>query len=868
MGQYVRTTTVDSGPTGDSTKQAVLDVDTDLTGIVAAYNAHDTATTSVHGFTGTKTGSGAMVGATSPTLVTPTIGVATATSINKVAITAPATSATITMTDGKTLSVTNTLTFSGTDSTVMTFPSTSATIARTDAANTFTGHQTIEGVTSTGATGTGNLVFSASPTFTGTVTIPTPFTIGAVSMTATGTQLNYLAAATGTTGTTSTNLVFSTSPTLVTPTLGVATATSINKVTITAPATSATLTIADGASLITSGAYSITLTATNTTSVTLPTSGTLVSSVTTGNGVSATNTAGALAFTLGAITPTTVNGVTISGAGSLDVASGKTLNVDDDCTFTKGLTVTTNAGTLAFSAASKTLTVAESLTTPAVTGAGEIPYGSAANVLSSLAAGSDGQVLVSNGAAAPGWEYRPLQNLLTNSQFIAASGSTLVEAVSGAAPVTDGANAVLAAGNTLLINGGIDSAVGAEWTTTNSSALSSVGGGKTGNCLKLANPVGAGYANASQVATTVVGKLYMVSAWVYEGDLGGTVTLRAGRTANGTQYGYLSITPTATWTQYTIVFKATTTTSYVSMDNDGSSTANKYTLWDSITLHEVTPGYVAADPVCFDGWRKTGSASEPDVWRQHKDATYTKEGSFYSVKITAPAQDDTSVFYPESAVGLLEEYRYKFAGKTVTFGAWVWSASACKLCVSETDQYIDNNAIATVTYSAGSAWEWKEVTATFSATPAKVHFFLWLPTGATAYFSQPMLVFGSSIGRGNYQPIPNEVIWLQDEVYLLQDVATPAAGTFNVEALSSGKIAKGAKGIHLSLWGTNTAAAKYIQMYPGGSNYGGVTLMSQVANVRVAINGSLGLDSNGDFYYSPEDANWSAVRIMVNAIQT
>ena len=35
---------------------------------------------------------------------------------------------------------------------------------------TFTGHPTIEGVTATGSTGTGNLVFSASPTFSGTVT--------------------------------------------------------------------------------------------------------------------------------------------------------------------------------------------------------------------------------------------------------------------------------------------------------------------------------------------------------------------------------------------------------------------------------------------------------------------------------------------------------------------------------------------------------------------------------------------------------------------------------------------------------------------------------------------------------------------------
>lgn len=50
---------------------------------------------------------------------------------------------------------------------------------------------------------------------------------------------------TGTAG----SVVFSTSPTLTTPTLGVASATSINKVAITAPATSATLTIPDGVTL-------------------------------------------------------------------------------------------------------------------------------------------------------------------------------------------------------------------------------------------------------------------------------------------------------------------------------------------------------------------------------------------------------------------------------------------------------------------------------------------------------------------------------------------------------------------------------------------------------------------------------------------
>lgn len=110
----------------------------------------------------TSTGSGSLVLSTSPVLTTPAIGVAAATSINKVAITPPATSATLTIADGKTLTannsltlagvdaktltVNNSLTLAGTDATTMTFPSTNATLARTDAAQTFTGNQTFNGV--------------------------------------------------------------------------------------------------------------------------------------------------------------------------------------------------------------------------------------------------------------------------------------------------------------------------------------------------------------------------------------------------------------------------------------------------------------------------------------------------------------------------------------------------------------------------------------------------------------------------------------------------------------------------------------------------------------------------------------------------
>ena len=74
----------------------------------------------------TNTGTGNNVLATSPTLTTPNIGAATATSVNGLTITSS--TGTLTVTNGKTLSASNTLTLAGTDSTTMTFPPTSSSI--------------------------------------------------------------------------------------------------------------------------------------------------------------------------------------------------------------------------------------------------------------------------------------------------------------------------------------------------------------------------------------------------------------------------------------------------------------------------------------------------------------------------------------------------------------------------------------------------------------------------------------------------------------------------------------------------------------------------------------------------------------------
>jgi hypothetical protein len=78
----------------------------------------------------------------------------------------------------------------------------------------------VNGVTSAIQTQLNTKAPTASPTFTGTVTIPTPFTIGAVSVTATGTELNYVDGVTSAIQTQLNLKAPSISPSFTTPALG------------------------------------------------------------------------------------------------------------------------------------------------------------------------------------------------------------------------------------------------------------------------------------------------------------------------------------------------------------------------------------------------------------------------------------------------------------------------------------------------------------------------------------------------------------------------------------------------------------------------------------------------------------------------
>ena len=121
-----------------ATATNALTIGTGLSG--TSFNGSSAVTIAIDSTVATLTGTQTLTNKTltSPTLTTPALGVATATSINKVAFTAPATGSTLTIADGKTLTSSNSLTFTGTDATSFAFPGTSGTVVTLAATQTLT----------------------------------------------------------------------------------------------------------------------------------------------------------------------------------------------------------------------------------------------------------------------------------------------------------------------------------------------------------------------------------------------------------------------------------------------------------------------------------------------------------------------------------------------------------------------------------------------------------------------------------------------------------------------------------------------------------------------------------------------------------
>lgn len=428
-----------------------------------------------------------------------------------------------------------------------------------------------------------------------------------------------------------------------------------------------------------------------------------------------------------------------------------------------------------------------------------------------------------------------VENLLDNSGFGVWSNSTLENV-----------------GSALIVNGGFDSDT-SSWVDFNAT-LTSIAGGQAGNCLEITRVSGSAQ-SANQLITTTVGKLYKITGYVKSGTSGDEPYEIRDAAGNALVSGITS----GSWVAWEIVREADSDLTTLKLVKE-SSTAGTM-LFDTIVFYEVTPGCVAADTKGPDGWYKVSGGA---VSRTYFGST-TKNGSVYALKLTSSGSVNQDLTWPLSDIRNTRDFTTKFNGRTVTMGAWVLTDAAGQVKINVREEPTNNFSNANV----GTAWEWLEKTYTFGANPAFIMFGFWVANAKTVYISQPMLVFGSHIGEGNYSPKPSEVIWFENRKILTgySNVTISANAAINLEAQSDGAIPKGIKAIYAVIQGESVSVEKYLRLNKDSSvaEYG-IIVFSQVANTIMSVGGWQACDLNGDVYLSRNDT-FNNAQINIVGIQ-
>ncbi len=447
-----------------------------------------------------------------------------------------------------------------------------------------------------------------------------------------------------------------------------------------------------------------------------------------------------------------------------------------------------------------------------------------------------------------GIEAMPVaQNLLTNSDFGIWSNSGLAQGA-GSGRQTDF--------NVSNLYTDADGSTFASWTMTDATMTDA-------GANLLITETGATQSGWVDVASLVVGKLYKVSiitangtgAWSADHDLavgasGGGGTIVA--TLEGLVAG-----------AHGLIFKATATTHSINLLNLDLGVGETLNI-TSIYVDEVIPGCVGADALGPDGWYKK---SGMEIFRQHNDGgTLTKDGSFYSGKMDSLAAGDY-LRWPLSVIETLAEHYQRFAGRMVTFGAWVYATTASHafLQLVDSDTTDDDQSSDSSSYhTGGSTWEWLEVTMIVSATTTEFRCSFCFDSTTVAYISQPMLVFGSSIGEGNFSRPSGEVIDLEAITRAINNGAF-LNETINIEARTSGKIPKDVKGLFMIYLATPDAANRLIQFDTGANTprslidySNGNQTYGNSFRTDLAVDGTLRTQKSG---------TWSAVSLEIIAVE-
>ncbi len=286
------------------------------------------------------------------------------------------------------------------------------------------------------------------------------------------------------------------------------------------------------------------------------------------------------------------------------------------------------------------------------------------------------------------------------------------------------------------------------------------------------------------------------------------------------------------------------------------------------SCYEITPCCTAGDAVAFDYWDKDTTI---DIYREYS-GTNSHDGSFYGLKMVPTTAADF-VQWPHASIQARGEHVDQFKGRPVTFGAWVKTSTAshARLWLSGS---VGNTYSA---YHQGDGnWEWLEVTQEFDqATTYAIARVVTTVVGdvdgtTIVYVSQPMLIFGWSLGEGMYQPRPQETIWF--DKYITSKMFHTISGwsntggwvTLNLEADSDGVIPKGVKAVGAYIAANDLlSAGNNVYMIFKGKTTSNEFLLSAAGITNDASRreylGLMGCDLYGDLAYwiQPSGAgNW------------
>lgn len=284
----------------------------------------------------------------------------------------------------------------------------------------------------------------------------------------------------------------------------------------------------------------------------------------------------------------------------------------------------------------------------------------------------------------------------------------------------------------------------------------------------------------------------------------------------------------------------------------------------SVYVDQVTPGCVATDVLGPDGWEKTATL---DIWRE-PNGTYSSAGEYYALKATKGADSAEYLYSPKAAISALPEWYHRWRGKTVTIvmkGYSVTVTDNLKLAIYDGSWHVADS------YIGADAYEHQELTYTISASATDVRFgFLFDgDMNDVAYISCPMLVYGSSIGEGNYVPPQDKRIYLDQDIALTsyQNATVAANAAIVLESETNGKIGKGMKAVNARLEGSCATAEKNMNLTDNTTaTVRGVRIYSQVANILNVNSDWVKLGSDGNMAVTRGDT-FNEVYVTVNAVE-